>query len=334
MAFDPNTVWLALLSGVAGDERQRLVVAAERSAKTSACERLPQDLRAPAHAPIWISLLVIYWCPLRASPLDPPEYPLNGRYELALRWTPSGIERLLDVGCAWGYGTHHFTLKSRDVVGLEPNSASAAIFRARYPHLQLVESTMESIPLEPQSFDVIVALDVLEHVQDEGRSLTELYRLLKTGGVLITATPHRGAFGFLDRENLAPRAAATLARYAPWAYRALDRFRRRRDPPTVMREPPGISASPPRHRHYSLKDLRRLLDDSPFRDRYEITEVFRSGLFLEALTMDLALLLGAIAPKRRTERLLRPLAWLAGRDYWISYGPLSYNIALRLVKTG
>ena len=245
---------------------------------------------------------------LPEPPLDPPEHPLSGRYELALRWTPDGVDRLLDAGCAWGYGTRHFTTKSREVVGLEPDPASAAVFRARYPHLRLVEGAMEDVPLEDGSFDVIVALDALEHVRDEQRSVAELYRLLKVGGVLIVTTPHRGAFGFLDRENLAPRVAALLRRRA-------------------------ARARPPRHRHYSLGDLRRLLDGSPFRERYELTEVRRTGLFLEALTMDLALVAGALAPARRAERLLAPLTWLAERDYWIRYGPLSYNIALRLVKT-
>jgi len=239
--------------------------------------------------------------------LDHPEYSLNGRYELALRWTPSGVDRLLDAGCAWGYGTRHLTSKSREVVGLEPDPVSAAVFRARYPHLQIVESAMEQIPLEAESFDVILALDSFEHVQDERRSLSELYRLLKPGGTLIVTTPHRGAFAFLDRENLAPKVAALLRR-AP------------RDRPHVH------------HRHYSLNDLRRLLDASPFAGRYEITDVFRSGLLLEPLTMNLAIVLGKLAP-RPAERLLRPLGRLADRDFWIGYGPLSYNIALRVVKT-
>lgn len=239
--------------------------------------------------------------------VDHPEYPLNGRYELALRWTPNEVARLLDAGCAWGYGTRHFTRKSREVVGLEPDPVSAAVFRERYPHLEIVESTMEQIPLADESFDVIVALDSLEHVQDERRSLAELYRVLKPGGTLIISTPHRGAFGFLDRENLAPRVAAVL--------------RRRARTPRVH------------HRHYSLADLRRLLDGSPFGGRHEITDVFRSGLLVEALAMDLALVLGRVAPPRLTERVLSPLIRLAERDFWVGYGRFSYNIALRVVKT-
>ena len=238
---------------------------------------------------------------------NPPEYPLNGRYELAMRWTPDGADRLLDAGCAWGYGTRHFAGNGRQVVGLEPDPVSAELFRTRYPHLEIVESAMEQIPLDGDSFDVILALDSFEHVQDEQRSLAELYRLLKIGGVLIITTPHRGAFAFLDRENLAPRVAALL--------------RRRPRRPHVH------------HRHYSLGDLRRLLDASPFRGRYEITEVFRSGLLLEALAMDLALALDRVTSSSFAERLLRPLAWLAERDFWIGYGRFSYNIAVRIVKT-
>jgi SAM-dependent methyltransferase len=255
---------------------------------------------------------------LPEPPLDPPEYPLNGRYELALRWTPSGVDRLLDAGCAWGYGTRHFTVKSREVVGLEPNPASAAVFRERYPHLQHIQCALEDVPLGPESFDVILALDALEHVHDEQRSLAELYRLLKKDGILILTTPHRGAFGFLDRENLAPRVAAATRRFTP-------RLTTPRQSPSEARQ---------HHRHYSLRDLQQLLDASSFRGRHEITDVLRSGLFLEALTMDLELLLSSFAPRPLIDWLLRPLTWLAARDYWIRYGPLSYNIAVRLVKTG
>jgi SAM-dependent methyltransferase len=151
---------------------------------------------------------------LPEPPLDPPEYPLNGRYELALRWTPHGIDSVLDAGCAWGYGTRHLTQRSRDVVGLDPDPRSGAVFRRRYPHLRHVQCGLEQVPLESASFDAILVLDALEHVRDERRCLAELHRLLKLGGILIVTTPHRGAFGFLDRENLAPRIASTLRRRA------------------------------------------------------------------------------------------------------------------------
>ena len=254
---------------------------------------------------------------------DLPEYALKGRYELAMRWAPAGVGRLLDAGCAWGYGTRHFTTKSREVIGLEPNATSAALFRARYPHMQIVESAMERVPLETASFDVILALDVLEHVCDEHQSLAELDRLLKVGGVLVITTPHRGAFGFLDRDNLVPRVGAALRRLVP----RFDRGQGR--PLRVSHRPP--SPTRPFHRHYSLGDLQRLLDAS-FRGRYEITDVFRSGLFLEAFTADLAVILGLVAPKRLAEHLLRPIASLSDRDFWIQYGLASYNIAIRIVK--
>jgi SAM-dependent methyltransferase len=258
---------------------------------------------------------------LPAPPLNPPEYPLNGRYELALRWTPGSVDRLLDAGCAWGYGTRHFTERGREVVGLDPEPGSTALFRRRYPHLRCVQCALEEVPLESDSFDVILVLDTLEHVRDERRCLGELYRLLKTGGILIVTMPHRGAFAFLDRDNLAPRVAGALRRCDPGAWRRL-----RRD----------FEAAPtPRqhHRHYSLRDLRRLLDDSPFCGRYAITDVLRSGLFLEALTMDLELVLNALAPRPRVRWLLGTLNRMAARDFWIPYGPLSYNLAVRLVKT-
>ena len=41
-----------------------------------------------------------------------PEYPLWGRYKRAINWTPDGVQRILDAGCAWGYGTQYLTAKA------------------------------------------------------------------------------------------------------------------------------------------------------------------------------------------------------------------------------
>jgi hypothetical protein len=50
--------------------------------------------------------------------------------------------------------------------------------------------------------------------------------------------------------------------------------------------------------------------------------------------MDLEVVLSLLAPRLRARRLLRALSAIAARDYWVSYGPLSYHLAVRLVKTG
>ena len=46
------------------------------------------------------------------------------------------------------------------------------------------------LPLEDDSFDLIVMYDVIEHLDDVMKTITECYRLLKKGGTLHLKTPH------------------------------------------------------------------------------------------------------------------------------------------------
>ncbi len=72
----------------------------------------------------------------------------------------------------------------------------------------------ESLPFRNESFDGVVSADVLEHVADKGRYLSETYRVLRSGGRFILNTPRTGW-------------ARTYLR-SPWAWILIvDRVRRR-----------------------------------------------------------------------------------------------------------
>jgi SAM-dependent methyltransferase len=62
---------------------------------------------------------------------------------------------------------------------------SADLFRSDVDHCCDIEST----GLPSGSFDAVVALHVLEHVDDDRRAMRELFRLLRPGGKLIAMTP-------------------------------------------------------------------------------------------------------------------------------------------------
>ena len=55
-------------------------------------------------------------------------------------------------------------------------------------------ASIERLPFKNDYFDVILILDVIEHVQDDRLALSEVYRVLKPGGIAIFNTP---AFKFL-----------------------------------------------------------------------------------------------------------------------------------------
>ena len=69
-------------------------------------------------------------------------------------------------------------------------SPVALEFARRHFNGQLDEfSIPDKVPYEDASFDLIVALDVLEHIEDDSGALQSVFRLLKPGGVLLLSVP-------------------------------------------------------------------------------------------------------------------------------------------------
>ena len=56
-------------------------------------------------------------------------------------------------------------------------------------HVALQVGVAEALPFADASFDLVILDNVLEHVQDRGRSLDEIRRVLRPGGILYLVTP-------------------------------------------------------------------------------------------------------------------------------------------------
>ena len=109
---------------------------------------------------------------------------------------------LLDLGAGMGglsvavmleFGPQGLRLQAMDY-----NSEYCNIARLRAERygleLPIVVAAGESLPYPNAGFDLIVCLDVLEHVGDAESVLMEMYRALKPGGVVLTTVPNRRAF--------------------------------------------------------------------------------------------------------------------------------------------
>ncbi len=53
-----------------------------------------------------------------------------------------------------------------------------------------IEGVAENIPFENESFDVVLFNQVLEHVNDDKKTISEVFRVLKKGGLIIGSAPH------------------------------------------------------------------------------------------------------------------------------------------------
>jgi SAM-dependent methyltransferase len=94
---------------------------------------------------------------------------------------------ILDAGCGSGRNLVELATFGQ-VTGLEPSRASVEVARSRGIGT-IVESGIERMPFEPESFDLVVSLDVIEHVGDHVGALRELRRVTRPGGRLLVTVP-------------------------------------------------------------------------------------------------------------------------------------------------
>lgn len=104
--------------------------------------------------------------------------------------------RLLDVGCGTGSNLAEFS-KIAEATGIDM-SADALAFCRRRGVERVALSGVERLPFADATFDVVTAMDMLEHTDDDLAALAELRRVLKPDGLLLVTVP---AYGFLWSEH-------------------------------------------------------------------------------------------------------------------------------------
>jgi len=113
------------------------------------------------------------------------------RDEILPLW-PGPCERVLEFGCGAGATLAYLkrTGLCRWTAGIELHPEAAT--RARGQVDLVLEGSIEQLdlPFEPGSFDVILCLDVLEHLVDPWRVLTAVKELLAPNGVVIASIPN------------------------------------------------------------------------------------------------------------------------------------------------
>lgn len=113
-------------------------------------------------------------------------------HQAALRWIaahrpPPG--RLLDFGCGWGFFLEDAREAGWQVRGLEPLPGHGVHARGALG-LDVVTDTLRPDSFPPESFDVVTAFQVFEHLPDPGAELAKLHALLRPGGLVVIEVPN------------------------------------------------------------------------------------------------------------------------------------------------
>jgi SAM-dependent methyltransferase len=98
--------------------------------------------------------------------------------------------RVLENGCGVGMYLQHLLPHVGSIIGLEYDLVRAREAHAHAP--QLINGASEELPFINSSFDVILSHEMLEHVRDDRRSVEEMVRALKPGGVMLLFVPNLG----------------------------------------------------------------------------------------------------------------------------------------------
>jgi 2-polyprenyl-6-hydroxyphenyl methylase/3-demethylubiquinone-9 3-methyltransferase len=121
--------------------------------------------------------------------------------------------RVLDVGCGEGRFAAELAGAGAEVVGVDVAAEPLRRGRARHPGLDLRLVDGEgSWELPDAGFDLVWAGEVIEHVADTAGWLSEVRRVLRSGGTLLLSTP---AHGPLTRLALAFSGRAFARHFDP-----------------------------------------------------------------------------------------------------------------------
>ena len=94
--------------------------------------------------------------------------------------------KILDVGCGTG-GNLEMLAKFGAAEGVDVSDEALEFCKSKV--LKVHKGLAESLPFADESFEVVTALDVVEHLDDDVAGLKEMYRVLKTGGKTLIFVP-------------------------------------------------------------------------------------------------------------------------------------------------
>jgi 2-polyprenyl-3-methyl-5-hydroxy-6-metoxy-1,4-benzoquinol methylase len=103
--------------------------------------------------------------------------------------------RVLEIGAGLGGTLDGFRQKGWSVVGVEPGQWCCDYAKDRHG-LDLICATFQDAGLQPESFDAVLLLHVIEHIDDPFKALREISQLVRPGGYLVLETPRYDTLTF------------------------------------------------------------------------------------------------------------------------------------------
>jgi 2-polyprenyl-6-hydroxyphenyl methylase/3-demethylubiquinone-9 3-methyltransferase len=132
--------------------------------------------------------------------------------------------RMLDIGCGAGILSEPLARLSASMVGADPSEENIAVASAHAEdngvEVDYRATTAEALAEAGEKFDVVLAMEVVEHVNDVGEFVATCASMVKPGGLMIAATLNRTLKSFA----LAIVGAEYILRWLPRGTHQWDKF--------------------------------------------------------------------------------------------------------------
>ncbi len=113
------------------------------------------------------------------------------RYRFSCQFTQD--KSVLDLACGSGYGAASLKENSRQVVAIDLSEQAVAYAKSHFHRegIHFLVGDATCLPFPDARFDVVVAFEIIEHIEKDAEFLREVKRILKPEGLAILSTPNR-----------------------------------------------------------------------------------------------------------------------------------------------
>lgn len=112
------------------------------------------------------------------------------RYRFAMEYSVD--RKVLDAACGAGYGAYMLSKNASEVVGMDRSAEAISYATETYKagNVKFITGDVTSMPFDADSFDLITAFEIFEHVENPQNMLKEMSRVLRKDGILLISTPN------------------------------------------------------------------------------------------------------------------------------------------------
>lgn len=95
-------------------------------------------------------------------------------------------KKILDMGCGKGNYTYFFGKRNK-TIGIDLQD----VVEGKYRNFDFQIADATNLPFQNNTFDLVVSLDVIEHIENDKKMLSEACRVLKKNGRMFLSTPNK-----------------------------------------------------------------------------------------------------------------------------------------------